>query len=128
MYDLIDDTRRHRGHVINPTLETSPLPETMPDPDELEGCLSVPGERYPTGRADWARVVGVDIDNNPISVEGTCYLARCLQHETDHLAGHLYLDRLVGGNHRAARTRRPQDDQTASVDRPWQYVGPRGGP
>lgn len=84
-------------------LETSPLPETMPDPDELEGCLSVPGERYPTGRADWARVVGVDIDNNPISVEGTGYLARCLQHETDHLAGHLYLDRLVGRNHRAAR-------------------------
>lgn len=49
------------------------------------------------------RVVGVDIDNNPISVEGTGYLARCLQHETDHLAGHLYLDRLVGRNHRAAR-------------------------
>ena len=103
VYDLVEDTRRHRGHVINPMLETSPLPETMPDPDELEGCLSVPGERYPTGRADWARVVGVDIDNNPISVEGTGYLARCLQHETDHLAGHLYLDRLVGRNHRAAR-------------------------
>ncbi|WP_009475310.1 peptide deformylase [Rhodococcus sp. JVH1] len=103
VYDLIDDARRHRGHVINPVLETSPLPETMPDPDDLEGCLSVPGERYPTGRADWARVVGVDVDNKPISVECTGYLARCLQHETDHLAGHLYLDRLIGRNHRAAR-------------------------
>nr|WP_241961901.1 peptide deformylase [Rhodococcus opacus] len=57
VYDLIDDARRHRGHVINPVLETSPLPETVPDPDELEGCLSVPGERYPTGRADRGWIV-----------------------------------------------------------------------
>ncbi|GCE39447.1 Peptide deformylase [Rhodococcus wratislaviensis] len=53
VFDLIDDGRRHRGHVVNPTLETAPLPETMPDPDDLEGCLSVPGERFPTGRAEW---------------------------------------------------------------------------
>jgi len=103
VFDLVDDGRRHRGHVVNPTLETSPLPETMPDPDELEGCLSVPGEHYPTGRADWARVTGVDGSGAPITVEGTGYLARCLQHETDHLAGHLYLDRLIGRNQRAAR-------------------------
>lgn len=103
VYDLIDDGRRFRGHVVNPKLETSVLPETMPDPEDLEGCLSVPGEHYPTGRAEWARVTGVDVDNQPISVEGTGYLARCLQHETDHLAGHLYLDRLIGRNRRAAR-------------------------
>ncbi|NMM92069.1 peptide deformylase [Rhodococcus sp. SRB_17] len=103
VYDLIDDGQQHRGHVVNPILETSELPETMPDPDDLEGCLSVPGEHYPTGRAEWARVMGVDIDNRPIAVEGTGYLARCLQHETDHLAGHLYLDRLIGRNRRAAR-------------------------
>ncbi|MFD6103413.1 peptide deformylase [Nocardia salmonicida] len=103
VFDLVDDGRRHRGHVINPTIETSALPETMPDPDDLEGCLSVPGERYPTGRADWARVTGFDSSGEPIIVEGTGYLARCLQHETDHLAGRLYLTRLIGRHHRGAR-------------------------
>ncbi|MGC0364377.1 peptide deformylase [Rhodococcus sp. 27YEA15] len=103
VYDLVDGGTRHRGHVVNPVLETSEIPETMPEPDELEGCLSVPGVTYPTGRADWARVVGVDIENNPVSVEGTGYLARCLQHETDHLDGRLYVDRLIGRNRRAAR-------------------------
>lgn len=103
VYDLRDAGVRHRGHVVNPVLETSAIPETMPDPDDIEGCLSVPGERFPTGRADWARVTGVDIENNPLTVEGTGYLARCLQHESDHLAGHLYLDRLIGRNQRAAK-------------------------
>ncbi|WP_206492883.1 peptide deformylase [Rhodococcus sp. KRD162] len=103
VYDLRDRGVRHRGHVVNPALETSEIPETMPDPEDSEGCLSVPGERYPTGRADWARVTGVDVEGNPVSVEGTGYLARCLQHECDHLAGHLYLDRLIGRNQRAAK-------------------------
>ncbi|MFD4368942.1 peptide deformylase [Rhodococcus sp. NPDC058521] len=104
VYDLVDGGTRYRGHVINPVLETSEIPETMPDPDEdSEGCLSVPGERFPTGRAEWARVTGVDCNNEPVSVEGTGYLARCFQHEVDHLAGHLYLDRLIGRNQRAAR-------------------------
>lgn len=53
VYDLIDSGVRHRGHVINPVLETSEIPEMMPDPeDDLEGCLSVPGEWFPTGRAE----------------------------------------------------------------------------
>lgn len=106
VFDLIDDNdrQRRRGHVINPVLETSGIPETMPDPDDdIEGCLSVPGENYPTGRAEWARVSGVDVDGDPVSVEGRGYLARCLQHETDHLQGRLYLDRLVGRHRRAAR-------------------------
>lgn len=104
VYDLVDHGVHHRGHIVNPALETSELPETMPDPDDdLEGCLSVPGEWFPTGRADWAKVTGVDMHGAPVTVEGTGYLARCLQHETDHLAGRLYLTRLIGRNHRAAR-------------------------
>ncbi|WP_040809288.1 peptide deformylase [Nocardia concava] len=104
IYDLVNADGRQRGYVINPVLETSEIPETMPDPDDdTEGCLSVPGEWFPTGRADWAKVTGVDIHNQPVSVEGTGYLARCLQHETDHLRGHLYLDRLIGRNQRAAK-------------------------
>ncbi|MFF3574641.1 peptide deformylase [Nocardia jiangxiensis] len=105
VYDLVDAGVRHRGHVVNPVLETSELPETMPDPDDdLEGCLSVPGEWFPTGRAGWAKVTGVDISGAPVEVEATTgLLARCLQHETDHLAGRLYLSRLIGRNQRAAR-------------------------
>jgi peptide deformylase len=105
VYDCPDDEgRRARGVVINPVIETSARPEGMPDPeDDDEGCLSVPAEQFPTGRAEWARVTGTDLDGAPVVVEGTGFLARCLQHETDHLDGLLYLDRLVGRNQRAAR-------------------------
>lgn len=64
VYDCPGDDRsseRRRGVVVNPVLETSEIPQTMPDPDEdFEGCLSVPGEQFPTGRADWAKVTGTD--------------------------------------------------------------------
>lgn len=105
IYDCPDETgQRRRGYVINPVLQTSAIPETMPDPDDdYEGCLSVPGENFPTGRADWAQVTGVDLDQEPVQVDGRGFFARCLQHETDHLDGHLYLDRLIGRNARAAK-------------------------
>lgn len=105
VYDCPDDDGvRHRGVVVNPVLETSHRPESMPDPDDdWEGCLSVPGESFPTGRATWARVSGVDTDGEPVLIEGTGFLARCLQHETDHLDGVLYLDRLVGRYSREAK-------------------------
>ncbi|MEU3274639.1 peptide deformylase [Saccharomonospora sp. NPDC006951] len=105
VYDCPDDEGvRHKGVVVNPKLETSEIPETMPDPDDdWEGCLSVPGESFPTGRASWAKVTGFDVEGQPIEVEGTGYFARCLQHETDHLDGYIYLDRLVGRNARAAK-------------------------
>jgi peptide deformylase len=105
VYDCPDDEGvRHKGVVVNPKLETSDIPETMPDPDDdWEGCLSAPGESYPTGRASWAKVTGSDVEGNPIEVEGTGYFARCLQHETDHLNGYIYLDRLVGRHARAAK-------------------------
>ncbi|WP_067966499.1 peptide deformylase [Mycolicibacter icosiumassiliensis] len=107
VYDCADDRRsttRRRGVVVNPVLETSERPETMPDPDDDdEGCLSVPGESFPTGRAQWARVTGLDADGNPVTLEGTGLFARMLQHETGHLDGLLYLDMLVGRNARAAK-------------------------
>ena len=91
VYDCPDDEGTyHRGVVVNPQLETSEVPQTMPDPDDdWEGCLSVPGESYPTGRARWAKVTGSDVDGKPIEVEGTGFFARCLQHETDHLDGYI---------------------------------------
>ncbi|WP_063034183.1 peptide deformylase [Nocardia grenadensis] len=104
VYDLTDSGTRYRGHVVNPVLRTSALPEGMPHPeDDLEGCLSVPDEWFPTGRAHRAEVTGVDMTGAPVAVAATGYLARCLQHETDHLAGTLYLERLIGRNRRAAR-------------------------
>lgn len=105
VYDCADEQGgRQRGVVVNGVLATSERPETMPDPDDdWEGCLSVPGESFPTGRAAWARVTGVDADGAPVTVEGTGLLARCLQHETDHLDGTLYLNRLVGRYAREAK-------------------------
>ncbi len=107
VYDCADSrgrADRRRGVVVNPVLHTSEVPETMPDPDrDDEGCLSVPGESFPTGRADWARVTGLDAEGNPVDIEGTDLFARMLQHETGHLDGYLYLDRLVGRHARAAK-------------------------
>lgn len=107
VYDCADErgrTARRRGVVVNPVLETSEVPETMPDPeDDDEGCLSVPGESFPTGRASWARVTGLDADGTPITLEGTDLFARMLQHETGHLDGFTYLDCLIGRHARAAK-------------------------
>ncbi|EME62202.1 peptide deformylase [Rhodococcus ruber BKS 20-38] len=95
---------RRRGEVINPVLETSEIPETMPDPDDdVEGCLSVPGEQFPTGRAEWARVTGTDAQGDPVEIEGHGFFARMLQHEVGHLDGYLYVDKLIGRNARAAK-------------------------
>lgn len=94
VYDCPDDDGvRHVGHILNPVLD-------LPDPgsrvlvDESEGCLSVPGATMTVPRTDRAVVHGLDKDGNSLVVEGTGYFARCLQHETDHLFGHTYLDRL----------------------------------
>ena len=107
VYDCAEDrgtTTRHRGVVVNPVLETSEIPETMPDPEtDDEGCLSVPGESFPCGRARWAKVTGLDGDGNPLTLEGTGLFARMLQHETGHLDGFLYVDRLLGRHARAAK-------------------------
>ncbi|HET8993324.1 MULTISPECIES: peptide deformylase [unclassified Rhodococcus (in: high G+C Gram-positive bacteria)] len=102
--DASGNVVRRRGAVINPVLETSEIPETMPDPeDDLEGCLSVPGENFPTGRADWAKVTGTDENGEPVEIEGHGFFARMLQHEVGHLDGFLYVDVLIGRNARAAK-------------------------
>ncbi|MET3944455.1 peptide deformylase [Corynebacterium mucifaciens] len=98
VYHCPDGDQMRRGTVINPVLETSEIPKTMPadDGEDDEGCLSVPGYSWPTGRADWAKVTGLDEHSNEIEVEGTGFFARCLQHETGHLDGFLYTDVLTG--------------------------------
>jgi peptide deformylase len=61
---------------------------------EEEGCLSIPGPYHPTPRAARITCSGVDLEGQPISFEAEGLLARIFQHETDHLDGKLYIDRL----------------------------------
>ncbi|MFI8994489.1 peptide deformylase [Streptomyces sp. NPDC053542] len=94
VYDCMDDQGvRHVGVVCNPVLDELPAERRVLD-DSNEGCLSVPGAYAELARPDYAVVRGQDIKGNDIAVEGTGYFARCLQHETDHLYGYLYIDRL----------------------------------
>ena len=58
----------------------------------------MPGLWFPTERAWYARAEGVDLDGKEVVVEGEELMARCIQHECDHLEGHLYLDRLARTN------------------------------
>jgi peptide deformylase len=68
-----------------------------------EGCLSVLGKTYPTPRSLRASVEGQDETGAPVRIDGEGEVARCLQHETDHLNGRVYLDRLVGAVRKQAR-------------------------
>lgn len=78
------------GYILNPVLV-----EVRGEPVPVdEGCLSVPGLGYPRRRHPWARVEGVDLDGTPIVVEGDGLMAQMLQHECDHLDGHLYIEGL----------------------------------
>ena len=94
------------GYVLNPRLVEISEDEYQ---DGEEGCLSVPGLWYPTERAWYARAEGTDLDGRKVVVEGEGLMGRCIQHECDHLDGHLYLDRLDRRNRaRAMRELRAQ--------------------
>ena len=77
------------GHLINPTLDLS---SELQEGDE--GCLSFPDLVYPTPRSLRAVAEGFNMHGDPVTIEGTELLARALQHETDHLDGILFIDRL----------------------------------
>lgn len=78
------------GYVLNPELV-----EVRGEPYPVdEGCLSVPGFTFPRRRYPWARVTGIDLNGNPVVLEGSGLMAQALQHETDHLDGVLYIEGL----------------------------------
>ena len=85
------------GHLINPTLDLS-----VDLQEGEEGCLSFPEIRYDTSRAMSVVAKGWNMFGEPITVEGSELLARALQHETDHLDGILFIDRLMKGNRKSA--------------------------
>ena len=88
-----DDHRRHIGVVCNPEVV---LPEGKERKLETsdEGCLSLPGGYMELARPDHATCRGSDLNGNPVEILGTGLLSRCLQHETDHLNGTVFGDRL----------------------------------
>ena len=78
------------GHLVNPVIgELSDDTEA-----EDEGCLSFPGLAFPTPRAVRAVASGFNEYGDPVVIEGTHWLARCVQHEVDHLDGILFIDRM----------------------------------
>jgi peptide deformylase len=86
------------GHLVNPVLD-------FPDEEEQdgpEGCLSMPGLYFDTKRRLNVVAKGFTADGDPVQVVGTGYLARCLQHETDHLDGVLFIDRMDRERRKAA--------------------------
>ncbi|GIE98805.1 peptide deformylase [Paractinoplanes rishiriensis] len=85
------------GHLVNPVLS-----DFDGEQDDDEGCLSLPGLGYPTRRALTVTARGFDVHGEPLVIEGTGFLARALQHETDHLNGTLYIDTLTGDVRRQA--------------------------
>ena len=97
------DGIEHSGTAINPELWISPVPVGEPDDEaESEGCLSVPGERFPLRRADLALLRATGLDGEAFTVQASGWLARIFQHEYDHLTGVLYVDRLAPPYERAA--------------------------
>ncbi|GAB3253831.1 peptide deformylase [Alteromonas gracilis] len=77
------------GHLINPTLDLSEEEQEGP-----EGCLSIPDLRVDTKRAYGVVAQGWNMHGEPVTIEGTQMLSRAIQHETDHLDGILFIDRL----------------------------------
>ncbi|MFP7833155.1 peptide deformylase [Marisediminicola sp. LYQ134] len=90
-----DDGTEWRGTAVNPELWITPSVPAEPDEDDdSEGCLSVPGERFPLQRSPRAILRALDVDGAPFEIEADGWLARIFQHEYDHLDGVLYVDRL----------------------------------
>jgi peptide deformylase len=101
------------GAIANPVLS-----EMGGQTVEDEGCLSIPNLWYPTGRAELVRLDGVDLRGEPVSIRAEGLLARVFQHETDHLNGMLFVDRLSEEDRRKAMSMLRERELGASQGRP----------
>ena len=77
------------GHLVNPVLDLSEECQDGP-----EGCLSIPDLAFDTKRALHVVARGFNVYGDPVTIEGSELLARAIQHETDHLDGILFIDRM----------------------------------
>ena len=105
MYDDQEEAPA-RGVAINPTLWISPPEPGLPDEEDVEGCLSFPGERFALRRSERGLLRAQDIDGEWFELETSGWFARIMQHEYDHLLGLLYVDRLVHPESKGAQKAR----------------------
>lgn len=106
------------GHLVNPELELSEDVQ-----DGLEGCLSIPELTYDCRRALSVVARGFDMHGEPVRIEGSELLARAIQHETDHLDGILFVDRLDTESRKRAMKEIREADWFAT-ERPEVRVSP----
>jgi peptide deformylase len=108
------------GHLVNPDLTLSDEEQDGP-----EGCLSLPGLAYDCTRAFGVVAKGFNMYGDPVKIEGTRLLARCIQHETDHLDGVLFIDRLDTGQRKAAM-KAIREAEWAGEPAPQVRISPHG--
>ena len=106
------------GHLVNPVLELGPDEQCGP-----EGCLSIPGLVIDCRRALSVVAHGFDVHGEPLVVEGSAKLARAIQHETDHLDGVLFVDRLDGAARKAAM-KAIRESEWFGLEKPLVKVSP----
>ena len=110
---VYDDGDGHRGFVADPELSELDGEETHD-----EGCLSIPGPYAPTTRALRVRLRGRDLEGSPLDITAEGLLARIFQHETDHLNGMLYIDRLDDAGRRDVMRQLREIEQLRRGDAP----------
>ncbi|MDT9594647.1 peptide deformylase [Nocardioides zeae] len=106
------------GHLVNPTLELS-----AEEQEGIEGCLSLPELTYECRRALSVIAHGFDMHGEPVRIDGSELLARAIQHETDHLDGVLFIDRLDDAARKAAM-REIREAEWFGLEKPTVKVSP----
>jgi peptide deformylase len=120
---FVYDVEGQLGHLINPVI--GELSEEQQDGEE--GCLSFPGLAFPTPRAERVVARGLNMHGDPVLVEGTATLARCVQHEVDHLDGVLFIDRMDAQTRKLAM-KAIREAEWAGGTPPVVKVSPHQGP
>ena len=108
----------HVGHLVNPVLDLSEEQQDGP-----EGCLSIPELSFDCKRAMSVVARGFDMYGEPVTIEGSELLARAIQHETDHLDGVLFVDRLDAETRKAAM-KAIRESEWFGLERPAVKVSP----
>ncbi len=106
------------GHLVNPVLDLSEEAQ-----DGSEGCLSIPGLSIDCRRALRVLAKGFDVHGEPVTIDGSDLLARAIQHETDHLDGVLFVDRL-DAEHRKVAMKMIRESEWFGLEQPTVKVSP----
>ncbi|MFJ7060772.1 peptide deformylase [Streptomyces griseobrunneus] len=115
---------RHIGHILNPELRSTGDGSLL---TRREGCLSVPGAARELTRSADVTVWGQDWRGDSVTLSATGLFARCLQHETDHTDGTLYVDRLTPEDRHHTLTQRDDHRAAALAERAQRARSMAGG-